>query len=497
VFTCALALYLATSYAGIRSPDSETVFEVCDALRSRGRVSIEDPAGRRSFGVARGLDGHPYAVFGPLESVLCVPFLLTADAVGGTGWYDSIGYLPPSLYVGDGLKALLLDRPISTQRREHARRTLTAWWMNSLIGAFGVLVFFELASHLAGGRQASALLVTAIYGAGTLAWPYAGTFFSEPLATLLVLAALERLVRADPAPGTAGLALGLATCAHITAILFAPFFVLLASGRRWLSWREVSRFALGLGGPLALLGLYNFARFGDPLETGRGAGLAYASWIAPWDGLWGLLTSPGKGLLLFCPAVLLGLWAWSHLHRERPRLAAVLATAALARWVLIAARSDWTGGYGVGPRYLVMLVPILLLPLVPWLEHDLVRGRGGRWLAALAVGFVATVQQAYFVIGEVFSFLHICREEFVKRGLDVFEGNLLYTDWTLSPLFRFQLLAGRRGPFLLHDVPLSNAALWLLFATMALLAWGLAALRRPGIDTRSRDPERVRPTATT
>ena len=37
--------------------------------------------------------------------------------------------------------------------------------------------------------------------------------------------------------------------------------------------------------------------------------------------------------------------------------------AAIFRYAFIAARSDWHGGFSVGPRYLMMVIPFLLLPL--------------------------------------------------------------------------------------------------------------------------------------
>ena len=41
VFAVAAVLYTVTSYAGIRSPDEEVVFETCDALLHRHTFAVE------------------------------------------------------------------------------------------------------------------------------------------------------------------------------------------------------------------------------------------------------------------------------------------------------------------------------------------------------------------------------------------------------------------------------------------------------------------------
>ena len=55
------------------------------------------------------------------------------------------------------------------------------------------------------------------------------------------------------------------------------------------------------------------------------------------------------------------------------------------RWVFVSARSDWWGGWGIGPRYLLPMVPFLLLPLAELLEDLRHASRGRRLAVALAL----------------------------------------------------------------------------------------------------------------
>ncbi len=318
VFVLAAILYAATSYAGVRSPDEEVVFETCDALLHRHTFAVEGQSTWEGFGLAPGRDGRSYSIFGPLQPIACVPFLAAADLADHTRWFARVPP-PRSHYIDGGSRAVLMNAPIASAAAEmHARRTLVAWSFNALVAAATVLAFLRLCLRLA-KHEISALVVTGAYAAGSLIWPYGGTFFSEPFAILLLILSFDALLAGRRV--WAGAALGLATCAHVTAILFLPFWLVIACGAGGSRARAIAgaSFLAGALAALAPLGAFDAARFGSIWETGRHVspdGFGYGAFQAPWRGLWGLSLSPGKGLLLFCPVVLLGLAGWRSLARR-------------------------------------------------------------------------------------------------------------------------------------------------------------------------------------
>jgi hypothetical protein len=486
LFLASFVLYAAMNYGGIRSPDSEVVFRVAESLESSGSFEVrEQLEGWKGFGVARGVDGRLYAIFGPAESVVSVPFIRVARWIGGTAGYrwDHTA-LPMSHYVDEGLPRIMLGKP-ATEPDAHWLR-LVASFLNSFVTALSVVVFWRIARLLT-SSPAAAGFVSVLYAFGSLAWPYSGTFFSEPLATLFSLISLLLLVYRDAHRdsggwGTspivflaAGLSLGVAVSAHITAILFAPFFAAYASaspGRTGrdvsYSWKPATFFAAGLVAIGIVLAYYNYARFGNILETGRSVGddgvwtNKYAHFVAPWQGLGGLLFSRGKSIFLFCPAVILGIVGWKRFHTRWRLLSWTIAAAALSRLVFVACRSDWHGGFSLGPRYLVMLVPFLLLPATVWVEH-LLESRKRLIKGALAgLGLVCVWQQLYFCLGEVFTYLHAFKLGNPRLRID----DAFFVEWRTSPLHG--LLGGRRGPFLMQNVDLSNQALWIVCCVLTL-----------------------------
>lgn len=489
-------VYEITAYGGIRAVDSEIVFRTSEALVKQNSFAVErDLESWPGFGLAYGTDGKQYSIFGPGEAIVAAPLVAVGQRWADSGFFREGAFPVPISYDADGgedgFDLLMRNRP-PLNRDVHGVRWVAAQ-LNVLTAAATVVLFYLTALRFC-SSVAPALLTAIIYGFGTLAWPYSGTFFSEPLATLFGLAAFHMLVSNDPALGAdackvrrtvlAGLLLGIATSVHLTAILFVPFFGLYAL---YPYWNPPARhkllvpalgFAAGLAIMLAALAYYNYWRFGNPLETGRTvnphdvARFAYGVFTSPLEGLSGLLISPGKGLLLFSPIVIAGVLAWPKLTRAHRFIAYTLVGAIAFRLLFIAARSDWHGGYCIGPRYLVMALPYLCLPLVLLINGLFQAGRHGRILV-FASAWLAVCQQFYFSLGEIFSYYYLQKWRYQNAGINP-DAHQFYFGWDSSPLVH--LLDGVRGPFLLRQLPADNYSVF--FSGCALLAIGMILLYR-------------------
>ena len=165
------ALYGVTSYAGIRSPDSEVVFETCDSLRHRHSFLRAGESSRKDSPAPAE---RVYSIFGPLQALACVPVLAAAEIVDRTHWFWAI--TPPrSHYVDGGIRPVLFNAPMapadaSPSREIHARRTLVAWLFNAVVAAAAVVAFLRLALRFSKHRV-SALVLTSAYAGGSLSAP--------------------------------------------------------------------------------------------------------------------------------------------------------------------------------------------------------------------------------------------------------------------------------------------------------------------------------------
>jgi hypothetical protein len=488
IFAITAGVYAVSTYGGIRSPDSEIVFRTAQSLAERGDFALQESLPLwEGFGAPVGRDGQRYSLFGPGQSVAAAFFLKPLLALNVTQLLRG-RQVAVSHYAGDGLTHFL-EGTAPASIEPHALRFLASFF-NVAATAMLAALFFAWMRRLLDSTPA-AVWTTVLLAFGTPIYPYAGTFFSEPLATLLLVASFALIAPAivvggQSLPGRAcclisGLCLGAATATHLSAILFAPFWpayvvwksraraeplsATLVRGGAWLA---------GLGLILTLLAWHNFHRFGSVFETGRTVDPAftYGVFVAPWTGLQGLLWSSGKGLLWYCPAVVLGLTTWRTLFGRDRAFATLILAAAIFRLLFIACRSDWHGGFSLGPRYLVMLIPFLLISSGFWLRDLFERKSSTALLAVAFVVFLCIAQQVYFAMGEIFSFFHVIRIAGEEKGLNVFLDYYIYRDWGISPLF--YLLDAHRGPWLLRQVPWGNYTLWAL--SLVPVAFAIAAL---------------------
>lgn len=84
--------------------------------------------------------------------------------------------------------------------------------------------------------------------------------------------------------------------------------------------------------------------------------------------LHGFLFSPGHSVFIYTPLLLLLPWMLPHLARTRRREAALILALTSSYLLFYASFEYWHGLYFLGPRYLMPVVPFLLLPLAGWLD---------------------------------------------------------------------------------------------------------------------------------
>lgn len=218
---------------------------------------------------------------------------------------------------------------------------------------------------LEGGGRSEALWLALVAGLATPLAFYAKTIFPQVFeAAWLMLAFLAaaqwRRTEAPAASWRLGLAcgLGLMTRAAFLPVSLWFFGFLLVAGQANGKTRlgSVVRFLIPvlLGG--AVTAWVNWQRWGSPLDFGYHH--SYESFTAnAWMGLYGLLASPGKGLWVYAPVLLVLLVCARSLWR-RGRAEFLLLLGISATYLAIYCRwFDWPGGLAWGPRFLVALIP--------------------------------------------------------------------------------------------------------------------------------------------
>jgi len=132
-----------------------------------------------------------------------------------------------------------------------------------------------------------------------------------------------------------------------------------------------------LPGVLVAVGwmIYNTSVFGSPLELGYSHSelwteqhhTGFMSLTLPhWQALWGITLSPFRGLFVLSPLLLLaipGFLLWYRSREHRPEFWVALSST-LAMFLFNSSSVMWWGGFTVGPRYLLPMLPLMALPIV-------------------------------------------------------------------------------------------------------------------------------------
>jgi hypothetical protein len=308
---------------------------------------------------AQGAGGHLYSNKAPGVSLLGVPAYA-------------------ALY---GMERLAGVEPRSA-RMTRVNAIALNLWCSVLWTAAATVVLFRFLSAL-GLEAADAMLGAFAYAFGTLVFPYDTSIWGHTTAAacLLVALCLAGWPGGARLPWLAGLLGGMAVL-----IEYVSVFPLAAVGLALLSprcsWRQ--RFAFGAGAalPLLVLLLYHHAVFGGYLVTASSQSnpvfldqtrvFGLLGGIEP-AALWGLLFSRWRGLFLYSPVLLFAFVGGWHAWRRGQRMLVAACCVGFSSCVLfVSSSSGWWGGWANGPRYLVVVLPLLAIlaprvsPLAPW-----------------------------------------------------------------------------------------------------------------------------------
>jgi hypothetical protein len=451
------ALYLLSASGHLRGQDQEYFYRMACSIAREHTFAIEPLVlNNRELAGARGRDGKFYAQYAPGLPLLLAPIVLLGDKISEHLPRLKANYQWPHQDDQDIAPRILISYfniPVTA---------VTAGLLTLLVTRLG----YPIGAGIFAGLS---------FAVSSFAWGQARIIFAEPLQGLFLLAGGLLLLRATPAQALlGGCMLALAILVKITSILALPAFLLLPNEHGELLCRRRSTL-VALIVPVVIslgaYGWYNWIRFGGLTATGYSAtygGTSQSSWNPignPLVGLYGLLLSPGRGVLWYAPLIAIAAVSARHFYSERPvtgRAFIVLAAAWLAAHSAI---KGWEGGWGWGPRYLLPVLPFLLVPLAAaW------RSFKGK-LACLGLFVVGVVVQ---LPGALIDFITSGRESarvFVETCKECTERAL--NTWRDFNISGSEIV--RHSSLLLHG-QLDLA--WLTFSntSLPLVTFGLAIL---------------------
>ncbi len=466
-----VTLLLSSSYIFPRWLDwnQNTRFDLTAAIIERGELSID--AYVSNTGDYAEFNGRTYSDKTPGLSFLAIPVyalmhkLTEIEAVQTA--ITLVGRNPTA--------ALTVNRPIDQVSRQEfiftanmAVATLITVALPSAL--LGVLIYILL-GRMGYSRRVRALAVL-IYGIATPAFAYSAAFYGHQPAAIMLFAAFAWIYTLrQHAPGkiesfALGCLLGYTIVTELPAI---PLVAILGLYAIWVVRRPGPIVLMSIGGflPLAVMGVYHNAIFGTPLTVAYlhlvnpiwnerfGSGVLSASSFRI-QFLWGLTFSAYRGLFFISPILLAAVLGFGLLARESDKRAEWLVSLAMVVSLLLIYSSspEWFGGYGVGSRYLVPMLPFLVWPLAAVLDRIersrkiLRRGLSGLIfilaLASIVITWSLTVGGQYYAPEDImnplieYSWPHMISGD-VARNWGMLIG--LPGAWSLLPLMGLIALA--------------------------------------------------------
>ncbi|MBM3121813.1 MAG: hypothetical protein FJZ97_06465 [Chloroflexi bacterium] len=282
-----------------------------------------------------------------------------------------------------------------------------------LTAAAGAVIV--LAAGALGFAQATGVAVGLLFGTGTMAWPYATTYFRDPLVMFgAVLSLLGWVQISHPAgrPARSGwviLLFGLViaiTAKNAALVLLPAIAAMLPPVLRRASPASRRRWVVGLAG--ATLVIVFLLLVPKPEELARFTLAYYVSiarhFLSGWsaatliEGTLGPFVSPARSLLLFSPVLVLLAGVPRRWWRQEGVVAGavVLTAIGLALAQVLFYRQQWAGAVGWGPRFMLPALPGLMLLTAPAVER--LSGRAAGRVVLVAVGILGCVLQLASVL---------------------------------------------------------------------------------------------------
>jgi len=230
----------------------------------------------------------------------------------------------------------------------------------------------------------TSFLIAIIYGFGTMVYPYAlKSNYYEPLLGFALLGACYhsfkyKQYRQNKDLLIAGIYCGLTLLTKFYScflLVFIVVYILMIVKKHKGFSKDIFYFIIPCIGFLTIFFIYNYYRFGSIFETGytteSTVNLLKDSRFKVFDfsivntigRIFGLLISPGKGVLLYAPILFLSIKSFKVFFKRFRIEALLFMTLFMVFFLFFSILTIWYGDWSWGPRYLFPVLSFLIIPV--------------------------------------------------------------------------------------------------------------------------------------
>lgn len=335
-----LVLSVLFSSGQIENPDTHLRLTQTRILLQDWRFGLPDNVGEDMHGnIAINEFGQRHMVYNPGHTIAFIPIYLMSKVFCSD---EASSYYFSAYYVS---------------------------FINYFLHAFCAFFLFKIALLL-GASEQRAYLLSAFFGLSSYSFVFAQSTYEHHFEMLFILMSMFYALKNNSKKSgiTSGLLLSLGLIFRTTTILAVPAVLLMLKDTK-----SRLRALLGLSIGVVFVLLYNYYRFGSPFESGYPIAwtLTHGDKFVFWSisripiALFGLLFSPGKGLLFFSPTILIAMLGLRTFWTKNRWMTYSIILMSVIYLGIFSLNFAWHGSiWSYGPRYILPIVPFLYLPII-------------------------------------------------------------------------------------------------------------------------------------
>jgi hypothetical protein len=340
-----LVLSILFSSGQIENPDTHLRLTQTRIILDDNKFGLPDDVGEDSHGnISINKDGKRFMVYNPGQTIIFIPIYYIANLVTTD---DANAYYFSAFCVS---------------------------FLNFIVHALCAFILFKIVLQL-GAVKKQAYLVSGFFALTSYSFVFAQSTYEHHFEMFFILLSVYFTLKKDTnhAALLSGLMLSLGLVFRTTSILAVPAILLLQKNNI-----ERLKVLMSLTIGVAFVLLYNYYRFGNPLETGYSLAwsLAHSDKINFWsfsgfpEALFGFLFSPGKGLIFFSTTLVIALFGIKTFRKKQRLIFYATLLISSAYLIVFSLNFAWHGSiWSYGPRYILPIIPFLYLPIIYLKPH--------------------------------------------------------------------------------------------------------------------------------
>ena len=335
-----LVLSILFSSGQIENPDSHLRLTQTRIILDDNKFGLPDDVGEDSHGnISINKDGKRFMVYNPGQTIIFIPIYYIANLVS------------------------------TDEANAYYFSAFCVSFINYMAHALCAFILFKIALLL-GAVKKQAYLVSIFFGLTSYSFVFAQSTYEHHFEMFFILLSVYFALKKDTnhAGLLSGLMLSIGLVFRTTSILAVPAILLIQKNNN-----ERLKVLVSLTIGVAFVMLYNYYRFGNPLETGYSLAwsLAHSDKYDFWsfsgfpEAFFGFLFSPGKGLIFFSTTIVIALFGIKTFWKKQRLIFYAILVISAAYLIIFSLNFAWHGSiWSYGPRYILPIIPFLYLPII-------------------------------------------------------------------------------------------------------------------------------------